>query len=201
MDALLWDAKGLLPNSNGRGEFSNYIGHGNGSSVVAIGVARVPTNGRQYMGIAAGSGYAFLNTTQCSIDYIPMLFNITVSVQARNISVIAASPSKDINPEGNLIHAATRQLELISNDQTNLYQSLLGNSFARSIGDYNISQANSSIPLTEASSTLAGLTNSVSAVLDDILIGYASAQLMVGNKSTATEAIVTTMALKIGQRV
>ena len=201
VDTLLWDGKGLLPNSNGRGEFSTYIGHGNGPSVVAIGVASLPTNGTQYMGIAAGSNYAFLNTTQCSIDYIPMLFNVTVSVKARDISVIAASSSKDIDPEGNLAHVATRQLALISNDQTNLYQSLLGNSFAGSIGNYNISQANSSISLTEATSTLTGLTNSVSAMLDDILIGYASAQLMVGNQSIVTDAIVTTMALKIGQRI
>jgi hypothetical protein len=111
------------------------------------------------------------------------------------------SQHKDINSAGNIAYTSTRQLELISNDQTNLYQSLLGNFFIGSIGDYNISQANSSVPLTAAKSTLAGLTNSVTAMLDDILLGYASAQLMVGNQSTATEALVTTQALRIGQGV
>lgn len=68
-----------------------------------------------------------------------------------------------------------------------------------SIGNYNISQSNSSVPFTEATATLAALTNSVTAMLDDILVGYASAQLMVGNQTTSTEAVVTTAALKIGQ--
>jgi hypothetical protein len=70
-----------------------------------------------------------------------------------------------------------------------------------SIADYNISQANSSTAITEATSTLAGLTNSVSAMLDDILVGYASAQLMVGKQSTSTEAVITSLKLKLGQRV
>jgi len=47
-----------------------------------------------------------------------------------------------MNLEGNLAHASTRQLELISNDQTNLYQSLLGNSFMSSIRNFNNSQGN-----------------------------------------------------------
>ena len=70
-----------------------------------------------------------------------------------------------------------------------------------SIADYNISQANSSTATTEATSTLAGLTNSVSAMLDDILVVYASAQLMVGKQSTSTEAVIVSLKLKLGQRV
>ena len=199
--SILWEAIGALPNSNGMGERSTYIGRDDAPSIVAIGVAAAQTNGTKYVGITAGSNYAFLNTTQCSVDYIPTLFNITIDVKAKYITVLPISSSEEINLEGNIAHTSTRQLELISNDQTNLYQSLLGNSFMSSIGNYNISQANSSTPLTEATSTLAGVTNAVSAMLDDILVGYASAQLMVGNQSTVTEAVVTTMALKIGQRV
>ncbi|KAE8445819.1 hypothetical protein EG329_012877 [Mollisiaceae sp. DMI_Dod_QoI] len=198
--SLLWEAVGPLPNSNGAGERSTYIGRDDGPSIVAIGVAAAQTNGTKYVGIAAGSNYAFLNETQCSVDYIPTLFNITVDVKAKNITVLPISSSEDINLEGNIAHTSTRQLELISNDQTNLYQSLLGNSFMSSIGNYNISQENSTTPPTEATATLVGVTNAVAAMLDDILVGYASAQLMVGNQSTVTEAVVTTMALKIRQR-
>ena len=199
--ALLWEAIGTLPNSDGIKERSTYWGHGDAPAIVAIGVTAVQTNGTKYIGIAAGSNYAFLNMTQCTIDYILTLFNISVGIIAQNITVVAAAISEDINPKGNISHVSARQLTLISNDQTNLYQSLLGNSFMGSIGDYNISQANSSNLLTEESSTLAGLTNSVSAVLDDVLVGYASAQLMVGNQSTTTEVVVTDLVLKIGQRV
>jgi hypothetical protein len=198
--SILWEATGTLPNSNGRPEISAYIGRDDAPSIVAIGVAATQANGTKYVGITAGSNYAFLNTTQCSVDYIPTLFNITIGVKAKNITVLPISSSKDINPDGNISHTATRQLELISNDQTNLYQSLLGNSFMSSIGNYNISQANSSTPPTEAASSLAGVTNAISAMLDDILVGYASAQLMVGNHSTVAEVVVTTTALQVGQR-
>lgn len=195
----LFQAKGLLPNSVGD-EVSEYVGWSD-ASIVAIGVASVQTNGTQYLGIAAGSNYASLNTMQCSIDYIPTLFNITVNVEGKDITVVPVSGSEDINPAGNIAHTATRQFELISNDQTNLYQSHLGNSFMSSIWDYNISQANSSVPLSEATATLAGLTNSVSAMLDDMLVAYASAQLMVGNQSTITETVVTKAALRVGNSV
>jgi hypothetical protein len=60
--SILFQARGPLPDSNGVGEDSTYIGHG-AESIVAIGVAAVQTNGTQYVGIAAGSNYAFLNTT------------------------------------------------------------------------------------------------------------------------------------------
>lgn len=109
------------------------------------------------------------------------------------------SSAEDIDPSGLIAHVATRQFELISNDQTNLYQSLVGNSFMSSVLNYNISQqAKFGNPPSEATATLRGLTNSVSAMLDDMLVPYASAQLMVGNQSTVTETVVTTSALKIG---
>ncbi|KAH8751478.1 hypothetical protein BGZ57DRAFT_849899 [Hyaloscypha finlandica] len=100
-----------------------------------------------------------------------------------------------MNLEGNLAHASTRHLELISNDQTNPYQALLGNSFLCSIRNYNISQGNSSTPLSEATFTLTQITYSVSAMLDDILVG---AQPM---QSTVTEAVVTSTELKIRLKV
>jgi hypothetical protein len=73
------------------GERSTYIGHDDAPSIVAIGVAAVQTDGTKYVGIAAGSNYAFLNTTQCSVDHIPTLFNITFDVKAKNITVLPVS--------------------------------------------------------------------------------------------------------------
>lgn len=113
----------------------------------------------------------------------------------------ATAPIENIEPSGNLSHAATRHLELISNDHTNLYQSLLGNSLVRSISDFNISQVNATVSPTEGNATIAGLTNSVVAIMDDVLGGYSSAQLEVGNSSRSVEAVITTLALRIGQGV
>jgi hypothetical protein len=39
------------------------------------------------IGIAAGSDYATLNNTQCTIDFQPAQFNVTVDTINRNITV------------------------------------------------------------------------------------------------------------------
>ena len=193
-----WAAEGDLPNSDGIREFSVYTGRST-LSIVAIGVAKPQIDGTKYLGIASGLNYAYLNMTQCSMTYIPTRFNISVSLTTKNITVTPLTKVPEIESTGNLSHVATRQLELISNDQTNLYQSLLWNSFRASIGDYNISMSNHSGSLTEAASTLEGLKNSVTAMLDDILVGYASAQLMVGKDFTNTTVTVQQQAITLGQ--
>ena len=107
----------------------------------------------------------------------------------------------EIEITGKLIHVATRQLEFISNDQTNLYQSLLGNSLLASIGDYNLSMSNEAESLTEAASTLAGLENSITVMLDDILVGYASAQLVVGKDFKNTNVTIQVEAIRLGEGI
>jgi hypothetical protein len=197
---LFWQAMGALPNSNGGQELSTYFGRNNGAAIVAIGVAAIATKGTQYLGIAAGRDYASLNQTQCSVDFIPTTFNVTVirsSTAGGNITVSPISNGDDIDPSGKITHSSIRQMELISNDQTNLYQSLLGNSFMASIGDYKVSQPDS--PASNA--TLSGLQNSVAAMLDDILSAYASSQLMVGNQSAWAGAKVEVQSLQVGQRI
>lgn len=142
-----------------------------------------------------------MNLAQCSIKYIPALFKITVDTKTKNISVLLVSAAEDINLAGNIIHAATPQLELMSNDQINLYQLLLGSSFIVSFVDNNILQHNFTGTNTEATSTLAELIKSVSAMLEDILVGYASAQIMVGSQLTEADTMITSLKLKLKQTV
>jgi hypothetical protein len=198
---LVWQAMGTLPNSNGFQELSMYFGRDDGPAIVAIGVASLPTTGLQYLGIAAGEDYKSLNQTQCAVNFVPTLFNVTVDTTAGNLTVIPVSSASDIDPSGNITHTAIRQMELIANDQTNLYQSLLGSSFFESIGDYIVSQASLPSPPSTENATLSGLQNSVAAMLDDILAQYASAQLMVGNQSAVVEAQIMVASMQIGQRV
>ncbi len=199
---LLWNAQGQLPNSPpGQGELSDYIGHGSGPVIFAIGVASTQTSGPKYLAIASGASYASLNQTQCTITFNPTLCNVTIKKLSNTISVIPTlAPTSDIDPSGNLSHISVRQFELISNDQTNLYQSLVGNSFMRSIDNYQASQqANGSGSLTLDDITLSGLQNSIIAMLDDILVGYASAQLMVARQHSTTSIIITIQSMQIGE--
>jgi hypothetical protein len=196
---MLYAAKGNLPDSNNDPEYSVYVGHGT-SAIVAIGVAHPVTSPRRHLAIAAGSSYALLNATQCTIDFNPSLFDVSVGLPGRNITVTRLADAADIDPTRNLTKTAMRQLELISNDQTNLYVSLVGDSLNSSIADYISATSNQTIRApTEREAVLAGLTNSFTAMVDDILVSYASAQLMIAEDMLPAPAIVRFNALRFGQ--
>lgn len=189
----IFQAIGELPDSNGKIENSTYFGNGS-ASIVALGVtSNKPPGTSTLVGIAAGSNYAALNRTQCTIEFLPTVFYVQVNITARNITVspVVFMQATDLDATGNLQFTATRQLALISNDQTNFFQSLVGNSFISSIGNYNISNSNISSTLTESTSTLEGLQNSLTAMMDDILVAYASAQLMVADQTAITPVAIS----------
>jgi hypothetical protein len=194
---MLYAATGPLPNSVDE-EYSVYVGHYT-SALFAMRVSHIQTPGR-ILAITAGESYAALNKTQCTLDFVPTLFNVSVGLRNREINVTAVSRVAEFDPSGNVTWVTMRQFELISNDQTNIYTSLVGDSFLASIHDYNTSRANDpSHPPTEQEATIAGLTNSINSMVDDMLVGYASAQLMIGNDSVVTTASIQLNALRLGQ--
>jgi hypothetical protein len=200
VDEWIFEAAGNLPDSIDSPEVSSYIGH-DSKAIVAIGVAHSELSPRRYLAITAGSSYAFLNSTQCTLDFAPTLFNVTVDLSNSNITVSPIQPAPDFNPQRNLTRTVVRQFELMSNDLTNLYVSLLGDAFNSSIAAYNMSRASvSRDPFTEAEATLMGLTNSITAMADDMLVAYASAQLMLASQTVTTSATVYVFALQFGQR-
>ncbi|KAF1833726.1 hypothetical protein BDW02DRAFT_369660 [Decorospora gaudefroyi] len=195
----IYAASGNLPDSADGPEYSNYIGH-DGKAIVAIGVAFSQRSPRRYLAIAAGSAYSFLNSTQCEFEFTPTLFNITVDTGDLTIGVKPAGPMRDMNPQRNITRTVVRQFELLSNDMTNLYVSLLGEAINSSIAAYKLTRASASRdPIPEGEATLAGLTNSITAMVDDMLVSYASAQLMVGRMFTKQPASVYVYALQFGQ--
>jgi hypothetical protein len=194
---FLWQASGTLPNSDAP-ELSDYVGH-DGSAIVAIGVAAGAINGSQYLAIAAGSSYSFLNSTQCVFTFVPTLFNVSVAKQTSTITVTPGISAPNIDETNMLAHTSVRQFELIANDQTNLYQSLVGTSIFSSIANYKISQTNRT--LTDDEAYLNGLTNSMTAMVDDMLGLYASAQIMVGGYNSSTTAEITVLSMRVGQPV
>ncbi|PYI22376.1 hypothetical protein BO99DRAFT_440850 [Aspergillus violaceofuscus CBS 115571] len=115
----------------------------------------------------------------------------------------ATATTADIDPTNKTIHVAMRQLELISNDLTSFYRSTLGDAFNTSIADYRTSVTTTTTTTnttntTEDAIALAGITNVYVSLIDDILAGYASAQLMVGGFTQQTAATVTVEAFRVG---
>ena len=201
----LYVARGELPNSTpGDPESSVYVGHGT-SAIVAIGVGRNWESPSRMLGIAAGDSYAHLDKMQCTLDFKPTVFNVSVGISQRNVTVTPLEQEVTNNPVNdarNLTHVVTRQFELITNDQTNLYVSLVGNSLNASIGDYvtvqNYSSANND---TLRRATPVGLSNALEAMVDDILGAYASAQIMIAGQTRPQNATVTSSALRVGEDV
>ena len=197
-ETYVYPAVGFLPDSGSNEEYSDYFGH-SPDAIVAIGVTTNNDSTEHILGIAAGKSYDALNATQCTITFIPRTFNVSVSLSDRFINVTDSSSGIDFAASRNLTHVLTRQFELITNDQTNLYVSLIGDSFNSSIASYNSSvSSNDSQSPSEASATLAGLTNSVTAMVDDLLVAYSSAQLMIMNDTSLVPTTVEVHAFRYG---
>ncbi len=194
-DTNIYPIHGNLPNSGDWGkEYSEFYGH-NTDAIVSIGVTANNASTERILGIAAGESYATLNATQCTINFSPKTFNVSVSLTDHSINVTEVSDGIDFPAGQNLTRALIRQFELITNDQTSLYVAILGDSFNSSIASYNSSVA---VPPSQAEATLAGLTNSVTAMVDDLLVAYASAQLMIMNDSSLVYAAVEINAFRYG---
>ena len=202
VDPNIYPVSGYLPNSGDLREYSEYYSNSGGSKIVSIGVSRNQESSQRIIGIAAGSDYTFLNATQCNVQFLPTLFNVSVGLVDRSINVSEVSAGTDFTARKNLTYALVRQFELISNDQTSLYLSLLGDSFNSSIASYNLSvSALNEPPPTESSATLTALTNSITAMIDDLLIAYASAQLLIPNDSTPMPATIQVQAFIFGSAI
>ncbi|KXH62398.1 hypothetical protein CSAL01_00561 [Colletotrichum salicis] len=192
-------ALGRLPNSLAE-EFADYPSWGP-SNIVAVAVTSDPMRPGRMLGVAAGKNYQLLNTMQCEWQSIPTFFNITVDPIGKTIDVtpLKATGILDIEPKDNLTFLANWQYTLIASDQTNLYSSLIGNAMYTNIENYKISQEAAGHQVgSESDVALRALEESFDASMDDILSGYAAAQLMVGNVTPETTVWVIRQVLRLG---
>lgn len=201
---VLYALMGPLPDSNlSAPEYSVYIGRGD-RTIVGIGVSGQPAayTAKRYLAIAAGDYYTPLNSTQCTVTYTPARFNVSVDIPSRNITVAKLdTPAPSIDPTHRIAHVVTRQLELISNDLTSFYRSTLGDALNASISDYRTAVASTHTSLSDEQIALTGLENAIVSFVDDMLVAYASAQLMVGGFGRPANAAVHVSALRLGSRV
>ena len=201
IETEIYPAVGNLPDSGSNPEYSEYFGHDT-DAIVAIGVTTNNASTERILGIAAGKSYAALNSTQCTIHFTPRIFSVAVSLSDRSINVTDIAAGSDFAARSTLTHTLIRQFELITNDQTSLYVSVIGDSFNSSTASYNASITSQGFPApSEASATIAGLTNSVTAMVDDLLAAYSSAQLMIMNDTRLMPATVEIHAFRYGSGI
>ncbi|KAF4813554.1 hypothetical protein CGCTS75_v013648 [Colletotrichum tropicale] len=181
---------GFLPDSVGSAQWSEYIG-ATSDSIVAIGVADSAQSPRRYISIAAGENYRALNTTQCTVDFVPTLFQATIDVKDKSIAVVPMSGVKtqDIDPERILTRRAVRQFDVMSNSLQSFYGSVLGDALLSSIAAWN-SSFNAQGLVSERDATLSGLEYAFAFMTDSILAGYGQIQLGHLSKPTTAEVEV-----------
>jgi hypothetical protein len=171
---------------------------------------RTGRNLTRYMGFAAGKKYSFLNNIQCSVVFVPTEYMVSVDLRGRNITVrplgvadsalTARSPGSYIFKD-RIPNTVMRQFALLADDETNLYVSMVGKAFISSITDYRTAQATLNRSLLNTDQiVLGGVENSVNAMVDDMLVAYASAQVMVENSTLAVHGTLSISAFKIGGR-
>jgi hypothetical protein len=90
-----------------------------------------------------------------------------------------------------------QQFSAISAVETNMYTSVIGNPLNYSIAWWNISHPSSSYD----KATLTGLEQAFLAMTDDIFVAFGSAELVVGNFSETTTALVHVNALRFGSAI
>ncbi|KAJ7113213.1 hypothetical protein C8R44DRAFT_882218 [Mycena epipterygia] len=191
---LGWEMPGLLP-----GFFPAYYatyGFDNDSQIVAlVGVSNHPRN---MFGIAAGTGpYNVLNNIQCDVNFTPHNFEVAVNISSSLITGIGF---------GVIPQSMLRQVTYLSMLNNNLYDSVLGNVFLSNIENvatvHNASTNNTSV-------ILEGISTSLESMIDNLLVGVASAQLEIAgsqvqntaarNATTSAATSVTVPAMRLGK--
>ena len=190
----LYGVRGYLPDSPPHSpEYVNYVGTDD-EAIVALSVSTNDHSPRRYLAIVAGSSYNFLNATQCAIDFTPTLFNISVAIAGQNITMVPDVQVADFDPIRNLTRTAMTHFSGVSAIETNFYLSQVGNALNSSIAGWKLSHPGAS----DDEATLAGLEQAFLAMADDILVGFGSAQYVVGNFSETAVALVQVNALRFG---
>ena len=150
-----------------------------------------------YIAFAMGNGtegkYGPLCNIQCEVIFTPMSFSVSVNVTNRTIAVL---PLQETNQPLNAPNITNRVTYTFNNlgsvFATTLWISVLGETFL--INVINVQDAHG----VSNSSTLQGVTDSLSSILDSTLGAYSSAQLMIINETTFTNVEVQSVAVVFG---
>ena len=153
---------------------------------------------RYFTAIAAGPGYNLLDKIQCEIFFQPTLFNVNVSSTNGTIEVTPLGEFVDIDPIGDLRAQVVRDISGPSMISTSLYTSIPGDSLPDNINNYQIRNKADLMVSPSNITILAAVSDSMVAVIDDLLMAYATAALTQPSSTSTTNAVVTRAAVQLG---
>ena len=158
--------------------------------------------------IATGKAYAAFNSTQCTVDFIPTNFAVSVNRTNSTIEVIPqdaldpAIATEDIDPTKSLVSITMRMLTSFSQHHAcDVYTSLVGNTFQSNVQSTNPRFDAATNSTWNQSQTLRSVEDTLTSMLDNSLLAFSSAQLMIANDTTPAKATVSLSAVRIGKSV
>lgn len=158
--------------------------------------------------IATGNSYAAFNNFQCTVDFVPTNFVVAVNRTKSTIEVVpqgdsnSAIVAEDIEPTKNLINITMRMPTSYSQHHAcDIHTSLVGNAFQSNVQS-TISTFDAAQSTTwNQSQTLRSVEDTMTSMLDNTLLAFSSAQLMIVNDTKSVNATVSLSAVRIGKSV
>ncbi|KAK4937875.1 hypothetical protein LTR10_021596 [Elasticomyces elasticus] len=191
-------ATGSLPNEpEGVSESYPVTAFGNVSANL-LGWAARSINARNTIAVASGNfNYTELNQTQCDVVFTPTIFNVSVNVTSKLISVEPVLRSTlDIEPSGNLTSNVIDSLNLLSRMSNSHYVSILGDTLSLNV--QNMQQKFNASNATDEIVTSA-VADSFLAIIDDVLVAYGASQIVFSEDMAPTTVVGFAEAVRIGE--
>ncbi|KAL9108186.1 MAG: hypothetical protein Q9227_007041 [Pyrenula ochraceoflavens] len=196
----VFNAMGFLPNDASTMHAAAGLGSDQVCAMAAGSMGQDFNTTTSYMALAAGNGsfgkYGRLNNVQCRINFEPRRFSVEVNT---TLKMIAVSPQQTINAPPYAHNITTRAVQVLDTMSgvfdTTIWISIIGDTFV-----HNIANIESRVGETRdgSAATLAGVKDSLESLIDDTLLAFGSADLMVYNDSHVTKATASVQAATFG---
>lgn len=189
------------------GQYEHYAACGLGNSDLIVALIGSSLNGSNVFAITVGKHYGSLDGIQCSVTFTPTKFSISVNVSQGTLLVlplVSQTPVVDIEPSGKIVANAMRIPTSISQQNAcNLYRSVIGDTFRSNIQNVAAAWNTSKNPLRFNSSAinLQGVEDSLTSMVDNTLLAFSSAQLMLANDTYVSPASASVNSIRIGESV
>ena len=200
-DLTIWEIGGYLPNSvPGNPENYPVVTFFEASLVEFLAWSAVVNGNTNMIAITTSEKYVEFNQTQCVVTFTPTQFDVVANISSKIVTVLPSNSTSTvvsaIEPTGRLTANIMYSLNLLSRMSTTLYRSVLGESL-----NYNLETiaGDGTDTNLNQSSINAVVEAAFEAVVDDVLVAFGVAELILANSSTSTPITGTYTAVRIGQ--
>ncbi|MCJ1319395.1 hypothetical protein MMC15_004731 [Xylographa vitiligo] len=192
---VIYTAKGSLPQVTANSSVPYYVTVDDDELHAVAWTAASFAKKQGSIAIAAIGRYLPLNQTQCSVTFSPTQFYVAVNNTMMTIVVTPQGQIEDFESTGTLVDYMMASFGLLSRISPNVVVSTIGNAIGNNKNNYNLTypglNATTALPLRAMEASFA-------AVLDDLLLGEAAAQLFLARVNSTVDVTKDFEAIQFG---